>query len=80
MPVCEVSFNDTGSNEKEDALLMDEISFLGLIPRDVLGDYEDSSIIQAVRKELESLEENTSEQTDLKEPDLAHDLLFGDEI
>ncbi|XP_053882706.1 dickkopf-related protein 3 isoform X1 [Malaclemys terrapin pileata] len=78
--VCEVSFNETRSNEKEDPLLMDEIPLLGLIPRDVLGDYEDSSIIQAVRKELESLEGNISEQTDLKEPDLAHDLLFGDEI
>ncbi|KAG6933168.1 dickkopf WNT signaling pathway inhibitor 3, partial [Chelydra serpentina] len=78
--VCEVSFNDTRTNEKEDALLMDEIPFLGLIPRDVLGDYEDSSIIQAVRKELESLEGNIAEQTDLKEPDWAHDLLFGDQI
>uniref|UniRef100_A0A8C3HTZ2 Dickkopf-related protein 3 n=1 Tax=Chrysemys picta bellii TaxID=8478 RepID=A0A8C3HTZ2_CHRPI len=78
--LCEVSFNETRSNEKEDPLLMDEIPLLGLIPRDVLGDYEDSSIIQAVRKELESLEGNISEQTDLKEPDLAHDLFFGDEI
>ncbi|XP_067396927.1 dickkopf-related protein 3 isoform X1 [Emydura macquarii macquarii] len=78
--VCELSFNESRSNEKEDTLLMDEIPFLGLIPRDVLGDYEDRSIIQAVQKELESLEGNISDPTDLKEPDLAHDLLFGDEI
>ncbi|XP_074855014.1 dickkopf-related protein 3 isoform X2 [Carettochelys insculpta] len=77
---CELSFNETSSNEKEEPLLMDEMPFLGLIPRDVLGDYEDSSIIQAVRKELEKLEGNISEKTYLSEPDLAHDLLFGDEI
>uniref|UniRef100_K7FZM3 Dickkopf-related protein 3 n=1 Tax=Pelodiscus sinensis TaxID=13735 RepID=K7FZM3_PELSI len=65
--VCEASFNDTRSNEN-------------LIPRDVLGDYEDISIIQALRKELENLERNISEQTYLNEPDLAHDLLFGEDL
>ncbi|KYO22014.1 dickkopf-related protein 3 precursor [Alligator mississippiensis] len=80
MPTCELSFNETKSNDKDDPLLMEEIPFLGFMPRDVLGDYDDSSIIQEVRKELESLEENISEQTDIKEPDLAHGLLLGDEI
>ncbi|XP_019407729.1 PREDICTED: dickkopf-related protein 3 isoform X1 [Crocodylus porosus] len=80
MPTCELSFNETKSNDKDDPLLMEEIPFLGFVPRDVLGDYDDSSIIQEVRKELESLEENISEQTDIKEPDLAHDLFLGDEI
>lgn len=56
---------------------MDEMPILSLMPRDMLSDYEESSVIQEVRKELESLEE----QAGLKpEPDLARDLFLEDEI
>ncbi|KAM6394405.1 dickkopf-related protein 3 isoform 1-T1 [Pluvialis apricaria] len=75
--VCELSANETRNNEKEDPLIMDEMPFLSLIPRDILSDDEESSVIQEVRKELESLED----QAGLKpEPDSAHDLFLGDEI
>lgn len=75
--VCELSANETRNNEKEDPLTMDEMPFLSLIPRDVLSDYEESSVIEEVRKELESLED----QAGLKpEPDSARDLFLGDEI
>ncbi|NWH24573.1 DKK3 protein, partial [Grus americana] len=75
--VCELSANETRNNEKEDPLIMEEMPFLSLIPRDILSDYEESSVIQEVRKELESLED----QAGLKpEPDSAHDLFLGDEI
>uniref|UniRef100_A0A8B9M8F6 Dickkopf-related protein 3 n=1 Tax=Accipiter nisus TaxID=211598 RepID=A0A8B9M8F6_9AVES len=75
--VCELSANETRNNEKEDPLTMDEMPFLSLIPRDILSDYEESSVIQEVRKELESLED----QAGLKpEPDSARDLFLGDEI
>ncbi|XP_009894805.1 dickkopf-related protein 3 [Dryobates pubescens] len=75
--VCELSGNDTGNNEKEDPLIMEEMPFLSLMPRDILSDYEESSVIQEVRKELESLED----QAALKpEPESAHDLFLGDEI
>uniref|UniRef100_A0A8B9ID71 Dickkopf-related protein 3 n=1 Tax=Anser brachyrhynchus TaxID=132585 RepID=A0A8B9ID71_9AVES len=75
--VCELSSNETRNNEKEDPLIMDEMPFLSLIPRDILSDYEESSVIQEVRKELESLED----QVGLKsEPDSAHDPFLGDEI
>lgn len=74
--VCELSANDTGNNEK-DPLIMEEMPFLSLMPRDTLSDYEESSIIQEVRKELESLEH----QAGLKpEPEPAHELVLGDEI
>ncbi|NXU21896.1 DKK3 protein, partial [Thalassarche chlororhynchos] len=75
--VCELSANETRNNEKEDPLIMDEMPFLSLIPGDILSDYEESSVIQEVRKELESLED----QAGLKpEPDSAQDLFLGDEI
>ncbi|XP_035406187.1 dickkopf-related protein 3 isoform X2 [Cygnus atratus] len=75
--VCELSSNETRNNEKEDPLIMDKMPFLSLIPRDILSDYEESSVIQEVRKELESLEN----QVGLKsEPDSAHDPFLGDEI
>ncbi|XP_064513376.1 dickkopf-related protein 3 [Pseudopipra pipra] len=75
--VCEPSANETRNNEKEDPLIMEEMPFLSLIPRDILSDYEESSVIQEVRRELESLEE----QAGLKpEPDSAQDLVLGDEI
>ena len=51
--VCELSSNETRKNEKEDPLNMDEMPFISLIPRDILSDYEESSVIQEVRKELE---------------------------
>uniref|UniRef100_A0A8B9T174 Dickkopf-related protein 3 n=1 Tax=Anas platyrhynchos TaxID=8839 RepID=A0A8B9T174_ANAPL len=74
--VCELSSNETRNNEKEDPSIMDEMPFLSLIPRDILSDYEESSVIQEVRKELESLED----QVGLKsEPDSAHDPFLGDE-
>ncbi|NXC66048.1 DKK3 protein, partial [Anhinga anhinga] len=75
--VCELSANETRNNEKEDPLIMDEMPFLSLIPRDILSDYEESSVIQEVRKELESLEDEAGLKP---EPDSAHDLFLGDEI
>ncbi|XP_056209135.1 dickkopf-related protein 3 [Falco biarmicus] len=75
--VCELSANETRNNEKEDPLVMDEMLFLSLIPRDTLSEYEESSVIQEVRKDLESLED----QAGLKpERDSARDLVLGDEI
>ncbi|XP_014821975.1 PREDICTED: dickkopf-related protein 3-like, partial [Calidris pugnax] len=60
-PVCELSANETRNNEKEEDLpIMDEMPFLGLIPRQTLSDYEESSVIQEVREELESLENPAS--------------------
>uniref|UniRef100_A0A8C3JH50 Dickkopf-related protein 3 n=1 Tax=Calidris pygmaea TaxID=425635 RepID=A0A8C3JH50_9CHAR len=60
-PVCELSANETRNNEKEDDLpIMDEMPFLSLIPRHTLSDYEESSVIQEVREELESLENRAS--------------------
>lgn len=56
---------------------MDEMPFLSLLPQDLLSDYEESSVIQEVRRELESLED----QAGLKpEPDSAQEKLLGDEI
>lgn len=75
--VCEHSANETRDNEKEEPLTMDEMPFLSLIPRQSLSDYEESSIIQEVRKELESLEEKAGLKP---EPDSARDLFLGDEI
>ncbi|XP_025890464.1 dickkopf-related protein 3 [Nothoprocta perdicaria] len=74
--VCELSTGETRSNEKDDPLIMAEMPFPGVIPRELLSDYEESSIIQEVRKELESLED----QIGLQEPDSAHELFLGDEI
>ncbi|NXR62965.1 DKK3 protein, partial [Rhadina sibilatrix] len=75
--VCQLSANETQHAEKEDPLIMDEMPFLSLIPQDLLSDYEESSVIQEVRRELESLED----QAGLKpEPDSAQELVFGDEI
>ncbi|NWV11542.1 DKK3 protein, partial [Ptilonorhynchus violaceus] len=75
--VCQPSANETQNTEKEDPLIMDEMPFLSLIPQDLLSDYEESSVIQEVRRELESLED----QAGLKpEPDSAQDPLLGDEI
>ena len=56
---------------------MDEMPFLSLIPRDILSDYEESSVIQEVRKELESLEDEAGLKP---EPDSAQELFLGDEI
>ncbi|XP_052548900.1 dickkopf-related protein 3 isoform X1 [Tympanuchus pallidicinctus] len=75
--VCELSSNETRNNEKEDHLNMDEMPFISLIPRDILSDYEESSIIQEVQKELESLEDRAGVKP---EHDPPHDLLLGDEI
>ncbi|XP_046773844.1 dickkopf-related protein 3 isoform X1 [Gallus gallus] len=75
--VCELSSNETRKNEKEDPLNMDEMPFISLIPRDILSDYEESSVIQEVRKELESLEDQAGVKS---EHDPAHDLFLGDEI
>uniref|UniRef100_A0A8D0FVN1 Dickkopf-related protein 3 n=1 Tax=Strix occidentalis caurina TaxID=311401 RepID=A0A8D0FVN1_STROC len=75
--VCELSANETRNNEKEDPLIMDEMPFLSLIPRDILSDYEESSVIQEVRKELESLEDEAGLKP---EPDSAQELFLGDEI
>ncbi|NXP72611.1 DKK3 protein, partial [Ramphastos sulfuratus] len=77
--VCELSANDTGNNEKEDPLIMEEMPFVSLMSRDTLSDYEESSIIQEVRKELESLEQRAGLKPE-PEPEPAHDLLLGDEI
>ncbi|NWJ06182.1 DKK3 protein, partial [Crypturellus undulatus] len=74
--MCELSSGETRSNEKDDPLITAEMPFPGLIPRELLSDYEESSIIEEVRKELESLED----QIGLKEPDSAHELFLGDEI
>uniref|UniRef100_A0A8B9FW39 Dickkopf-related protein 3 n=1 Tax=Amazona collaria TaxID=241587 RepID=A0A8B9FW39_9PSIT len=75
--VCEHSANETKDNEKEEPLIMDEMPFLSLIPRESLSDYEESSIIQEVRKELENLENEAGLKP---EPDSARDLFLGDEI
>ncbi|OXB80543.1 UNVERIFIED_CONTAM: hypothetical protein H355_016333 [Colinus virginianus] len=75
--VCEQSSNETRNNEKEDPLNMDEMPFISLMPRDILSDYEESSVIQEVRKELESLEDQAGVKS---EHDPAHDLFLGDEI
>lgn len=75
--MCELSSNETRKNEKEDPLNMDEMPFISLIPRDILSDYEESSVIQEVRKELESLEDQAGVKS---EHDPAHDLFLGDEI
>lgn len=75
--VCQLSANETQHPEKEDPLIVDEMPFLSLIPQDLLSDYEESSIIQEVRRELESLED----QAGLKpEPDSAQELVLGDEV
>uniref|UniRef100_U3K7Z7 Dickkopf-related protein 3 n=1 Tax=Ficedula albicollis TaxID=59894 RepID=U3K7Z7_FICAL len=76
--VCQLPANETQHPEKEgDPLVMDEMPFLSLLPQDLLSDYEESSVIQEVRRELESLED----QAALKpEPDSAQELLLGDEI
>lgn len=76
-PVCQLSANETQHTEKEDPLIMDEMPFLSLLPQDLLSDYEESSVIQEVRRELESLED----QAGLKpEPEAAQELVLGDEI
>lgn len=75
--VCELSSNETRNNEKEDHLNMDEMPFISLIPRDILSDYEESSVIQEMQKELESLEDRAGVKS---EHDPPHDLFLGDEI
>uniref|UniRef100_A0A8D0L2D1 Dickkopf-related protein 3 n=1 Tax=Sphenodon punctatus TaxID=8508 RepID=A0A8D0L2D1_SPHPU len=75
--VCKASFNETQDNDKEEPMLMDEVPFIGLTPRDVLSYYEDSSILDDVRG---NLEEKTLQQAALKELDMGDDPLFGDEI
>lgn len=75
--MCELSSNETRNNEKEDHLNMDEMPFISLIPRDILSDYEESSVIQEVQKELESLEDRAGVKP---EHDPPHDLFLGDEI
>ncbi|RLV95879.1 hypothetical protein DV515_00012752, partial [Chloebia gouldiae] len=76
-PVCQLSANETQHSDKEDALMMEEMPFLSLLPQDLLSDYEESSVIQEVRRELESLEA----QAGLKpEPEAAQELVLGDEI
>lgn len=75
--VCELSANETRKDEKEDPLIMDEMPFLSLIPQEILSDYEESSVIQEVRKELESLEDQAGLNP---ESDSAPDLFLGDEI
>ncbi|NXU01445.1 DKK3 protein, partial [Buphagus erythrorhynchus] len=76
--VCQLPANETQHTEKEEGpLVMDEMPFLSLLPQDLLSDYEESSVVQEVRRELESLED----QAGLKpEPDSAQELLLGDEI
>ncbi|XP_058698816.1 dickkopf-related protein 3 [Poecile atricapillus] len=75
--VCQPPANGTQHAEREDPSLMEEMPFLSLMPQDLLSDYEESSVIQQVRRELESLED----QAGLKpEPDSAQELLLGDEI
>lgn len=75
--VCQLPANETQHTAKEDPLVMDEMPFLSLLPQDLLSDYEESSVIQEVRRELESLED----QAGLKpEPDSAQEKLLGDEI
>ncbi|XP_063253992.1 dickkopf-related protein 3 [Prinia subflava] len=75
--VCQLSANETQPSEKEDPLIMDEMPFLSLMPQDLLSDYEESSVIQEVRRELESLEDQAGLNP---EPDSAQELLLGDEI
>ncbi|XP_065695791.1 dickkopf-related protein 3 [Patagioenas fasciata] len=75
--VCELSANETRKDEKEDPLIVDEMPFLSLIPQEILSDYEESSVIQEVRKELESLEDQAGLEP---EPDSAPELFLGDEI
>ncbi|NWS28660.1 DKK3 protein, partial [Polioptila caerulea] len=75
--VCQLSANETQPTEKEDPLIMDEMPFLSLIPQDLLSDYEESSVIQEVRKELERLEDQAGL---MPEPASAQELVLGDEI
>lgn len=75
--VCQLSANETQNTEKEDPLVVDEMPFLSLIPQDLLSDYEESSVIQEVRRELESLQDQAGFKP---EPDSAQDLVLGDEI
>nr|XP_005492123.1 dickkopf-related protein 3 [Zonotrichia albicollis] len=75
--VCQLSANETQHTEKEDPLIMDEMPFLSLIPQDLLSDYEESSVIQEVQRELESLEDQAGWKA---EPEAAQELVLGDEI
>ncbi|NWT07985.1 DKK3 protein, partial [Vireo altiloquus] len=75
--VCQLSANETQNTEKEDPLIVDEMPFLSLIPQDLLSDYEESSVIQEVRRELESLQDQAAFKP---EPDSAQDLVLEDEI
>lgn len=74
--VCQLSANETQHTEK-DPLIMDEMPFLSLIPQDLLSDYEESSVIQEVRRELESLEDQAGWKP---EPEAAQEPVLGDEI
>lgn len=56
---------------------MDEMPFLSLIPQDLLSDYEESSVIQEVRRELENLEDQAGWKP---EPEAAQEPVLGDEI
>ncbi|KAM9220816.1 dickkopf-related protein 3 isoform 1-T3 [Dugong dugon] len=51
-----------------------------LLPREALDEYEDGGFIEEVRKELENLERNLSEEMVPRGPDVASELLDGEEI
>ncbi|NXD27534.1 DKK3 protein, partial [Spelaeornis formosus] len=76
-PVCQLPANGTQHSGQAAPSAVDEVPLLGLLPQDLLSEDEESSVLQEVRRELESLEHHAGLKP---EPDSAQELLLGDEI
>ncbi|XP_074086425.1 dickkopf-related protein 3 [Macrotis lagotis] len=76
--VCELSFNKTRHEDKDQAMTNEGFLF-SLLPEDIGEDQEDGDLVQEVRRELENLERDLSEIS-LDEPAVTSDLFYVDEI
>ncbi len=77
--VCELSFNKTRHEDKEQAMANEGLLF-SLLPGDITEDQDDDGdLVQEVRRELENLERDLSEIS-LEEPAVTSDLFYVDEI
>ncbi|XP_069079699.1 dickkopf-related protein 3 isoform X2 [Pleurodeles waltl] len=78
--VCQQSSisEETRINGKEDVLEMEDIPIFSAIPIEAVNDYDKIKIIEAMNNELEDMEKDISETTDLQEPDVPYPNLDSD--
>ncbi|XP_069479742.1 dickkopf-related protein 3 [Ambystoma mexicanum] len=78
IPLCQQSSLSDVIRSNEEAYEMEDLPLFSAIPIEAIDDFDKSKIIEAMNNELEDLEMDISDKTDVLEPEMPDLILEGD--